>query len=134
MTHPGAHVGQRGRDLLAGPVVVGSVEQDGSVGVVDDGRHLGGRQAPVDRDHHRPDQRGAEEDLEELDAVPIEEGDPIAGSNPLGQKGLTGPPRPLVHFGPSDGGPVTHEHRSVGQLTSPVAKHAGGGVRSGFLG
>ncbi len=132
--HPGAHIGHRCRDLLAGPVVVGSEEENGSVGVVDDGRHLGGGQAPVDRDHHRPDQRGAEEDLEELDAVPVEEGDPVAGPDPVGQKSPTGPPRPLVHLGPGDRALVTHEHRSVGRLAGPVAEHAGRRVKSGSLG
>ena len=71
--------------------------------VVDDESDLGRRQAPVDVDAHGVAEGGAIDDLEVLDAVLVEEGDTVLGTDTRSAKSAGDAPSTLVQLAPRDG-------------------------------
>ncbi len=83
-------------------------DQDAGAGVVHDVRDLGGGQPPVDRAQHRTDLRRAEHELEQLEGVPVEEGDTVAAPDALGPQAVRDSVRGRVevavrHIAPFEG-------------------------------
>ena len=79
---------------------VGPDHEHLGLGVVHDVLDLGRREAPVDVDAHGVEQRRPEEHLEVLDAVLVEERDPVLRPDAgVGQR-LRDTARPLVQLGP----------------------------------
>ena len=83
---------RRAREVrLAGvedPEEVAPDDEDLRVGVVHDVRDLGRGEPPVDRADHGADLGGAEDELEQLERVLVEEGDPVAAADAGGEQGV----------------------------------------------
>ena len=100
------HLRQRGQ-------VIGVDHQDGRGGVIDDGRHLGGRQAPVHRHVDGTEQRPAEEHVEIGQAVPVEQGHPVTRHQPVAPARLGHPAGPPVLLRPRAPDLARHQHLVV---------------------
>ncbi len=100
--HAASDGGEPRSHLLDGAGIVVSVEEDDGAGVVDDGGHLGRGQSPVDGHRDGTEQCAAEEHLEVLDAIAVEEGDPVAGADAVGGQGAGHLDGPVVELAPGE--------------------------------
>jgi hypothetical protein len=92
---------------------VGPDDDDPGLGVGDDLGHLRRRQAPVHRDVDGVELGEAERDVEELQAVLVDEGHAVAGPDARGPQSLGHPRRALVELAEGDRAPGDLERRSV---------------------
>ncbi len=87
----------------------------------------GGGEAPVDVDADGVEQRRAEEHLEVLDAVLVEERDAVAGPDTRRGEAAGDLARPLQQLGPADG-PLAEDQRRVvgafGAVDADDVRHA----------
>ena len=80
--------GQAARHIGQKREVVGMDRQQRGARIVDDGGHFRWGQSPVDRDVHRTHERASEQEIEVRDAVPVQEGDPVAGAQAIASSPL----------------------------------------------
>ena len=88
----------------------------------DDVLDLGRGQPPVDVDAHRVEQRRAEEHLEVLDAVLVEERDAILAADAGSGQQVGHPARPLVQLRPSSSTALAQDERRTGRRARPRAR------------
>ena len=118
-------------DVVDGFCVVRPVDQHGGSGVLHDPGHLGVGEPPIDGDADRTDQCAPEEDFEELDAVSIQEGHPLASNDAIGCQRGGHLFRPFVERTPGNRLVAKREHGCVRLPRCPVAEHRRG--RSGVV-
>ncbi len=121
--------GHRRPDLGHRCVVVGAVGEHGGTGVLEDGRDLHRREAPIDGHADGTEQGAAEEHLEELDAIAVQEGHPVTRSDPVGSQGVRHPHGAFVQLPPGLRFRPQGQHGCFGLLGRPVAKHRRGRSR-----
>ena len=104
---------------------VGTDDEDLRLGVVDDELDLGRGEAPVDVDAHGVGEGGAEEHLEVLDPVLVQERDAVLRTDAgRGQAGRD-TARPLVQVGPRLAAVAEHQGRAVGRVRGVLTQDVG---------
>ena len=100
-------------------------DEDGGIGVVDYGGYLGRGEAPVDGDVDGTDEGPSEEEVEVVEAVAIEEGDPAADADVFVTQGVGNPAGADVLLAPCSAFLPADEHLLVRPLRCVCPDHAG---------
>ncbi len=114
-----------GLDRVDAREELGPRQQDPRGRVVEDLRDLRWRQPPVDRGEHRADLHRAEQELEELGHVLVEDGDPIAALDARGPQGARDLVRARVELAEGERPILVRDRRRVLVVDATLADQVG---------